>query len=48
MDKNRGGGVSRKSMLGHVTKGRYYVKCPQLSTRGGGGQNWVKIGPRSC
>ena len=35
MDKKRGKGVSRKSTLGHVTKDRYYVKCPQLSTRGG-------------
>ena len=39
MDKKRGEGVSRKSMDGHVKKGRYHVKCPQLSTRGGGGQN---------
>ena len=39
--------VSRKSTLGHVTKGRYHVKCPQLSTQGeGGGQirvNWVHV-----
>ena len=33
--------VSRKSTLVHVTKGRYHVKYPQLSTRGGEG---VKIG----
>ena len=36
-------GVSTKSTLGHVTKGRYHVKCPQLSTRGEGvklGQIW--------
>ena len=37
-------GVSRKSTIGHVTKVRYNVKCPQLSTRGGRGQNWVKFG----
>ena len=51
MDKKRGEGVSRKSMPGHVTKDidyRYYVKCPQLSLKGGGGQNWVKFVPRSC
>ncbi len=43
MDKKRGGGegVSSKSTLGHKTKGRYRVKCPQLSTREGKG---VKIG----
>ena len=38
----RGGGegFSGKSTLGHVTKDRYHVKCPQLSTRGGvGGRN---------
>ena len=35
VDKNRGDGVSRKSTLGDVTKGRYHVKCSQLSTRGG-------------
>ena len=30
-----------------MTKGRLYVKCPFLSTRGGwGDQNWVKFGPR--
>ena len=34
--------------LGHMTKGRYHKKCPQLSTRGLGGQNWIKFGPRSC
>ena len=39
--QEEGVGVSRKSMLGHVTKGRYHVKYPQLSTRGGEG---VKIG----
>ena len=46
----RGGkGVSRKSMLDHVTKGRYHIKCPQLSTRGGEGiKIVVKFGPRSC
>ena len=49
VDKKRGEGVSRKCLLGHVTKGRYLVKCPQLSSRGGGGgQNWVKFDPRSC
>ena len=48
LDKKKVGGVSRKSMIGHVTKGRYHVKCPQLSTQGGrGGQSWVKNGPRS-
>ena len=50
--------VSRKSTLGHVTKGRNHVNCPQLlyvrvevfdvHSRRGGGQNWVEIGPRSC
>ena len=40
--KRRRKGVSRKSTLGHVTKGRYHVKCSQLSTRGGG--EGVKIG----
>ena len=44
----KGGGVSRKSSLGHVTKGRYHEKCPQLSTRGERGQNWVKFGPSIC
>ena len=31
-------------------RGGGYVECPRLSTGGGGegGQNWVKIGPRSC
>ena len=48
MDKKRGEGVSRKSSNDHVTKGRYDVKWPQLSTPGGGGQNWVTFGPRSC
>jgi hypothetical protein len=53
VDNKRGGGdgVSKKSMLGHLTKGRYHVKYPQLSTRGGGGQgdqNLVRFGPRSC
>ena len=39
--QEEGVGVSRKSMLGHVTKGRYHVKCPQMSHQGGGrGQNW--------
>ena len=33
--------VSRKSTLVHVTKGRYHVKYPKLSTQGGEG---VKIG----
>ena len=33
--KREGEGVSRNSTLGHVTKGRCDVKCPQLSTRGG-------------
>ena len=28
VDKKRGEGVSKKSMLGHLTKGRYHVKCP--------------------
>ena len=42
-------GVCRKPTLGHVTKGRYHVKCPHLSTRGGeGGQNLVTFRPRSC
>ena len=41
------GGVNRKSMEGHVTKNRSSIKCSFLSTRGGGGQNWVKFGPRS-
>jgi hypothetical protein len=44
VDKKRGEGVSRKSMLCHVTKGRYHVKCPQLSTRG---ERVSKFGPRS-
>ena len=26
----------------------FTVKCPFLSTRGDGGQNWLKFGPRSC
>ena len=33
--KKGGEVISRKSMLGDVTKGRYHVKCSQLSTRGG-------------
>ena len=40
----RGEGVSRKSMIGHVTKGRYHVKCPHNCpfewTRG---TKWVKM-----
>ena len=40
--------VSRKSTEGHLTKGRQYVKYPYFSTRGEGGQKWVKFGPRSC
>ena len=28
--------------------GVMYIECPSLSTRGGGGQNWVQIGPSSC
>ena len=50
MDKKRGEGVSSRSLLGQFTKGMYNhnVKCPQLSTRRGGGQNWVKFGPSSC
>ena len=32
--KKEGGGGSRKSRLGHMTKGKYHVKCPKLSTRG--------------
>ena len=48
VDKKRREGVSKKSTLGHVTKARYHVKCPQLSTRGGGGRNWLKLCPRSC
>ena len=35
-----GEGVSRKSTLGHMTKGSYHEKCPLLST--GGGQNWIE------
>ena len=48
VDKKRGEGVSRKSTLGHVTKGRYHVNCPQLSTQGERGQNSVKFGLHSC
>ena len=46
VDKKRvvGEGVSRKSTIGQVTKGRYHVKYPQFSLEGGGGsklsQNW--------
>ena len=47
VDKKRARG-SVHTCIGHVTKGRYYIKYPQLSTRGGGGQNWVKFGPHSC
>ena len=36
------------STLGQVTKGRYHLKCTQLSTQWGKGQNWVKFGPRIC
>ena len=44
VDKKRREGVIRKSTLGHVTKARYHVKCPQLSTRGGeGGQNLLNL-----
>ena len=46
MDKKEAGGgegVSRKSTLGHVTKGRYHVKYPQLSTRGGMGSKLCKV-----
>jgi hypothetical protein len=40
--------VSRKSMLGHMTKGRYHVNIHNCPLEGGGGQNWSKFGPRSC
>ena len=36
MDKN--GGVCIKSTLGHVTKGRYQVRRPQIVHSRGGGQ----------
>ena len=42
MDKKRREGVSRKSMLGHVKKVDSTLKVC-LSTRGGGGQNWVHV-----
>ena len=49
VDKKRGLGVTRDSTGGgHVRKGSWYVKYPCLSTQEGGGQNWVKFGPRSC
>ena len=44
--QKEGEGVSRKSTLGHVTN-IGIVKCPQLSTGGGGGQNWGKFGQRT-
>ena len=47
VDKKWGEGFSRKS-IGHVTKGMYYLKCPQMSIREGRGQNWVKCGPCYC
>ena len=51
VNKKRGEGVSRKSTLGHVTRGqgRYHMKSPKLSSRGEKkGQNLVEFGPRSC
>ena len=46
VDKKMGGGkgVNRKFMLGHVTNGRNYVKCQQLSTQGRLGSKLGKIG----
>ena len=43
VDKKRGEGVNRKFMLGHVTNGRNYVKCQQLSTQGRLGSKLGKI-----
>ena len=40
VNKKRGEGVSRKSKLGHVTKGIRHVEYQQLSTRGGMGKSW--------
>ena len=31
-------GEGSKSTLGHLKNGRHHVKCPQLSTGGGGGK----------
>ena len=44
VDRKRGG-VSRKSMLDHVSKGRYHIN---VHSKGGGGQNWIKFSRRSC
>ena len=48
MDKKRGVGVSGKSTLDHMTKGREYLKLPFLFTPARVGQNGSKFGPRSC
>ena len=46
VDRKRGG-VSRKSTLDHVSKGRYHINV-HSKWGAGGGQNWVKFGRRSC
>ena len=51
VNKEKGERVSRKSTGAHVTKGSQVV-CKMsmfVHSRGeGGGQNWLKFGPRSC
>ena len=48
VDRKRGEGVSKKSTLGHVTKGRYHVKFNNCPLEGGGRQICTIFDPRSC
>ena len=47
VDKKRIEGFSIKvhTLVTLKRVSRHHVKCPR---EGGGGQNWVKFGPRSC
>ena len=41
--QEKGGEVSKRFMLSHVTNDEYHLKCPQLSTGGGRGSKLRKI-----
>ena len=45
---SRGGGGGLFPPFVHVDKERGYVNVHACPLEGGGGQNWVKFGPRSC
>ena len=40
---NRNGISAMKTVFSPRGLGGEYVKCPQLSTQGGGGQNWSAL-----